>query len=45
MSTKKEIKVYKTIEGKAPFFEWRDSFKGKMIRARINRRLESARGG
>ena len=28
-----------------PFFEWRDSFKDKIIRARINRRLEKLEEG
>jgi putative addiction module killer protein len=45
MSTKKEIKVYKTTEGKTPFFEWRNSFKDKIVRARINRRLERLEDG
>lgn len=45
MSTKNQIRVYKTAEGKVPFFEWRDSFKDKIIRARINRRLEKLEEG
>jgi putative addiction module killer protein len=45
MSLKKEIKVYKTTRGKAPFRDWLDALKDKIIRARIDRRLERLADG
>lgn len=40
MSVEKTIKYYKTVNGKEPFYEWLLSLRDKIIRARINRRLE-----
>ena len=45
MTVKKEVKVYKTTGGKAPFSEWQNALKDKIIRARIDRRLERLMNG
>ncbi len=36
----KNLILYKTKKGQEPFQEWRDGLKDKVIRARIDRRLE-----
>lgn len=36
----KEIRIYKTNSGKAPFIEWLAHIKDKIIKARIQRRID-----
>lgn len=44
-ATPKEIRIYITLEGKAPFLEWRDSLKDARAKAKIRVRLDRVEDG
>ena len=44
-ATPKGIRIYTTLEGNAPFLEWRDSLKDARARAKIRARLDRVKDG
>ena len=41
----REIRNYRTSEGKSPFLEWRDSLRDRVAKAKINTRIDRVAEG